>query len=154
MRRLNSVMASSRPLAYASEMGESVRPLVPPFFVRFLYGVSWGYVILDTAVKTYSVKDQGREIMSYYAMDTSIWHTFASMALPAFTIHSIVKYSGKLLKNFVNPLSRFGRFGPTIIGMSSIPFIIHPLDHFTDWAMDNSLRKLYSDKLPKVPGHH
>jgi fission process protein 1 len=147
-------MAHSRPLAYASEMGESVRPLVPVALVRLLYGVSWGYVILDTSLKTYSVKDQPTNIMTTYAMDTAIWHTFASMALPAFTIHSIVKYSGKILQKFVNPASKIGRFGPTFFGMASIPFIIHPLDHFTDWAMDNSLRKIYGHKMPHVHKHH
>ena len=154
MRRLSIVMAKTRSMAYASELGESTRPIVSPFFVKFLYGVSWAYVFIDTGVKTYSVKDQGREKMAYYALDTSIWHSLASMALPAFTIHTIVHYSSSLLKKFVKPTSRIGRFGPTAIGLASIPFIIHPLDHMTDWAMDRTLRLAYKDKLPIVHNEH
>ena len=150
MKRLSDLLANSRALAYTSEMGESIRPLVTTNFVRFLYGVSWGYVIIDTAVKTYNVKDQGREKMSYCCLDTSIWHTFASMALPAFTIHSIVKYSGKILKSFVKTPNNFTKFLPTFLGIGSIPFIIHPLDHLTDWVMDRTIRITYAHKLPKI----
>ena len=154
MRTMNNVMIGSRPLAYASELGESVRPLVPKFLVKSLYGISWAYVILDTIAKTYSVRDQGREKMAVYAMDLAIWHSLASMALPAFTIHSIVKYSGKVIKKCSDPASKFGKFGPTIIGLCSIPFIIHPLDHVTDFSMNNTLRKFYSHKMPVIPKSH
>lgn len=154
MRRLSTVMKQTRSMAYASELGESTRPVVNPMFVRFLYGISWGYVILDTTVKVYSVKDQGSEKMKFCALDTAIWHTFASMALPAFTIHAIVKYADKFIKKKVTPTSYLGRFGATVIGLASIPFIIHPLDHLTDFVMDNTLRKVYADKLPHLPKEH
>ena len=154
MRRLNTVMIYSRPMAYASELGESIRPLVSGNVVKGLYLVSWLYVIIDTFAKSIIVRDQGRKKMLYYAMDTAIWHTFASMALPAFTIHSLVKYSGKISKYCLNPASKLGRYGPTALGALSIPFIIHPLDHFTDWAMDRSLRTLYAHNLPHVEKHH
>ena len=148
-------MRIGRPLAYASEVGESFRPLVNVYLVRFLYTVSWGYVFLDTLSKTYVVKDQGRSKMLWYSMDTLVWHCFASMLLPAATIHSAVKYSGKLLYKFIDPkASKFARFGPTCFGLAIIPFIIHPLDHFTDFAMDNSLRKTYVDRLPILPKTH
>jgi fission process protein 1 len=144
-------MAQARPMAYASEVGESFRPLVHPMFVRFLYGLSWGYVFLDSAVRTYTVRKYGREAMGYCFLDASIFHTFASMALPAFTIHSIVKYSGKFLKKTL-PNSRVSKFGPVVLGLGSIPFIIHPLDHFTEFVMDRTVRKLYQGKFPNL--HH
>lgn len=154
MQGLNNVMIGSRPLAYASELGESVRPLVPRVLVRSFYGISWAYVILDTVAKTYSIRDQGREKMAFYAMDLAIWHSLASMMLPAFTIHSIVKYSGKVINKISNSASKFGRFGPTFLGLASIPFIIHPLDHATDFGMDFTLRRLYSHKMPVIPKSH
>ena len=36
----------------------------------------------------------------------AVFQSIASMGLPAFTIHSIVKYSGKALKNAANPMIR------------------------------------------------
>jgi fission process protein 1 len=45
----------------------------------------------------------------------AIFQTLASMGLPAFTIHSIVRYSGKALKNAKNVTIR--TYGP--IGVSS-----------------------------------
>ena len=151
MKGLNNLMIAGRPLAYASELGESVRPLVPKLLVKSLYGISWGYIILDTIAKTYSVRDQGREKMSFYATDLFIWHGLASMMLPALTIHSIVKFSGRVIKKFANPISKLGKIVPTIFGLASIPFIIHPLDHATDIGMDLTLRKLYSHKMPVIP---
>lgn len=88
LKRLPALMAYSRPLAYASEVGESFRPLIPPLAVKSLYGLSWAYVIVDTLVKTYEVKDLGREKMMYTFGDTGLWHCIASMALPAFTIRN------------------------------------------------------------------
>ena len=143
-------MNYSRPLAYSSELGESMRPIVHPNIVRFLYGISWGYVILDTGVKTYSVRDHGNEAMMYCCLDTSIFHTFASMALPALTIHSIVKYSGKFLKKIIGDKSKFSKLLPVCLGLSSIPFIIHPLDHGTEWVMDKTTRRFYINKVPHL----
>jgi hypothetical protein len=41
-------------------------------------------------------------------------------------------------------LPRFGKFIPSIIGLLSIPLIIHPIDHATDFVMDNTIRgRLY-----------
>jgi len=37
-----------------------------------------------------------------------------------------------------NPVLR--RFGPTILGLGSIPLIIHPVDNFVHWALDNTIR--------------
>ena len=47
----------------------------------------------------------------------AVFQTLASMALPAFTIHSIVRYSGQALKNVKNV--RLRTYGP--IGVSGLP---------------------------------
>jgi fission process protein 1 len=152
MRSLSGMTRASRPLAYASEVGESFRPIFPQWLVRALYGVSWGYVFLDTGVKTYEAKDHGKEAMMYTAGDLMAWHTIASMALPAFSIHTLVKYSGLLIKKTTlsGPLRKYA---PTVIGLGAIPFIIHPLDHLTDFLFDNSIRKLYKHKLVPMENH-
>ena len=92
--------------------------------------------------------------MSLTFFDTFTWHIFASMLLPAFTIHAIVNNSKKLFtKMNLKNTSTIKKYGPSAIGLSSIPLIIHPLDHLTDYAMDNSLRKIYGEKLPKKIQH-
>lgn len=137
-----------RPMAYASEVGESFRPLFPLWTVRTLYGVSWAYVILDTAVKTYEAKDLGKESMMYTAVDMSIFHSVASMALPAFTIHTIVHQSSKIIQK-TRAVEKLKRFGPVGLGLASIPFIIQPIDHGVEWIMDNTIRKYYGNKIKK-----
>ncbi len=135
-----------RPMAYASEVGESGRPLLNKNIIRFAYGLSWTYVFADTGFKTYEVKHLGPNAMKWKAFDTGIWHTFASMLLPAATIHTIVKYSSIGLNHVIKnntQFVRFGRFAPSIIGLISIPFIIHPIDHAVDMAMDYGLRPYY-----------
>jgi len=141
----------ARPMAYASEVGESFRPIVSRNVVRFLYGISWAYVIVDTGVSTYEVKRFGQEAMQYTCLDKAIWHTFASMLLPAFTIHTIVHQSGNLFKKIFGKTSKLGVWLPVALGLCSIPFIIHPLDHLTDYVMDNTLREyVYKGKIPSV----
>ena len=90
--------------------------------------------------------------MLYTCGDTALWHSIASMGLPAFTIHSIVKYSTLALKNTqLDPKIKVAI--PVVLGLGSIPFIIHPLDHITDYLMDNTIRKLYHDKLVRNDHH-
>ena len=102
---------------------------------------------MDTGIKTYSIRHHGKEPMSYCCLDTCIFHTLASMALPAFTIHSIVKYSGKFLKKSWGE-TKLSNGIPVILGLGSIPFIIHPLDHFTEFVMNKTIRKIYGHKIP------
>jgi len=144
-----------RPLAYASEFGESMRPIAPKWFVNGMYGLSIGYVVADTAIKTYEIRDQGSQKMLIKAGDLSLWHTFASMILPAVSIHTIVKTSGHGLNNLSKmgyKFPRWGKFLPTAFGLASIPFIIHPLDHLTDYVMNQTIRKFYTIPQPiKIP---
>jgi fission process protein 1 len=131
-------ISSQRPLAYASEVGEASRPLVNKWVVRSAYGLSFAYVFADIGIKTYEVKNKGKDAMKWKALDLGIWHTFASMFVPAVTIHTIVKVSSNNLKKFPSVLTRlprFGKFIPSIIGLLSIPLIIHPIDHATDFVI-------------------
>lgn len=146
-------MQKLRPLAYASEVGESFRPLTSSYVVKFLYGVSWGYIFIDTGLSAHKVSNESPTIISLTVFDTFTWHILASMVLPAITIHAIVDNSKKLMLKGNIKRKSFLKYGPTFLGLCSIPFIIHPLDHFTDFFMDNTLRKIYNDKLPKKLAH-
>ena len=53
----------------------------------------------------------------------AIFQSIASMALPAFTVHSVVRYSGRALKGFKN--ARIRTWGPVGVCFS-ISMIVHP----------------------------
>jgi len=142
-RTLPKLVAEQRFLAYTSEVGESFRPLVPKYLVNATYGISICYVGADVWIHAHNMHKNNKpknEIIVQTA-DRLIWHSFASMILPAVTIHSIVKYSKKL--NWFSGMPMVKCWFPTVFALSCIPFIIHPLDHVTDIAMDHTIRKLY-----------
>eukprot|EP01083_Nonionella_stella_P216714 778687_1 len=146
---MNTFRVYARPMAYASEFGESVRPFVKRQVVNSLYGVSFLYVFADVSLACYSIRDKGREMRLYTALDQTIWHSMASIAMPALTIHQIVHYSKKYVAPRTTRLfPKYGRFSPIFFGLGAIPFIIHPLDHLADFIMNQTLRKYcYGDKI-------
>ncbi|TNM92004.1 hypothetical protein fugu_019016 [Takifugu bimaculatus] len=57
-------------------------------------------------------------------VDTFVWQALASVIIPGFTIN---------------------RWMTTAIGLSTIPFIITPIDRSVDFLLDASLRKVYQE---------
>lgn len=148
VRALPRILASQRYLAYTSEVGESFRPLVPFKLVQASYVASLAYVGADIVHNYHEDKANGLSgrALNVKIADRFVWHSFASMILPALSIHTIVDYSSRGIKKFdlFRELPKCRQWGPTALALFSIPLIIHPLDHFTDFAMDNTLRKFYS----------
>lgn len=66
----------------------------------------------------------------------AVFQSIASMGLPAFTIHSIVRYSGQAFKNVKNP--RLRTWGPIGLGLAAVPvlpFVFdEPIEHATEWV--------------------
>lgn len=146
LRKLPALTQKIQATAYASEVGESFRPVVNRRMVQTLYGLSIGYVIVDICGRTYCVHDQGVNKMFYFAIDTTIWHLSASLILPAVVVHSIVKYSGKLTKKLFTNKKALAWI-PAVVALGSVPFIIKPIDMVTDFTLDNTLRKIYHNKM-------
>lgn len=74
-----------------------------------------------------------------------IWQMLASVAIPGFTINRICWASKKVLKmSSLAKGSPLVKFTPTLIGLASIPFIIHPIDRGVDLLMDETYRKYVS----------
>lgn len=69
-----------------------------------------------------------------------IFQSLASMGLPAFTIHSVVRYSGRAMKNVKN--ARLRTWGPIGLGLSVVPFLPsifdHPVEQAVEWAFHRS----------------
>lgn len=66
----------------------------------------------------------------------AVFQSIASMGLPAFTIHSIVKYTGIALKNNKNKTLRmYGPIGLGLAAVPALPFLFDkPVEHATEWV--------------------
>ncbi|KAK7518358.1 mitochondrial 18 KDa protein-domain-containing protein [Phyllosticta citriasiana] len=66
----------------------------------------------------------------------AIFQGLASMGLPAFTIHSVVKYSGRAMKGVKNVKLR--TWGPIGLGLAVVPFLPYifdePVENAVEWA--------------------
>jgi mitochondrial fission process protein 1 len=66
----------------------------------------------------------------------AVFQSIASMGLPAFTIHSIVRYSGRAFKDFKNP--RIRTWGPIGLGLAAVPFLPFlfdkPVEEAVEWT--------------------
>lgn len=106
------------------------------------YAVAVGYVFADTydkSMKEYTKSDSIRRA-ALVGGDVVIWQLLASVMIPGFTINRICWAVGKGVKaaKFKHKL---GLWIPTIVGLASIPFIIHPIDSAVDKLMDETYRK-------------
>lgn len=65
----------------------------------------------------------------------AIFQSLASMGLPAFTIHSVVRYSGRALKDAKNKTIR--TYGPIGLGLAVVPFLPtlfdKPVENAVEW---------------------
>jgi mitochondrial fission process protein 1 len=153
---------SLRYLGYANEIGESFRYQYPKFVVPS-YVVAFGYCLTDAICTGYNsynhttysdncTTDNNRIQRSMIGtFDTLLWQSLASVVIPGYCIHMIVKVTKytltrTLLKQIQIPMI-LSTWLPTITGLISIPLIIHPIDHSVDYVLDNSVRTLYQQYL-------
>lgn len=113
--------------------------------VTAAYGVSWAYLIGDVTFTTYKAKEQGPTAweaanfseptrLSMVAIKRSVFQGLASMALPAFTIHTAVAKTAQAVKNSTNV--RVKRWAPTAVGIGIVPFLPYLFDHPVEYATD------------------
>ncbi|CAL8087162.1 unnamed protein product [Orchesella dallaii] len=126
-------------LGYSNEIGEAFRAQVPVSFVRLTYGMAFIYVLADTRHKTLKVKSPDIKKKMIAATDTLTWQTLASVAIPGFTINRVCFMSLALLARTKLSLP-VRKWTTTAIGLGCIPFIVHPIDKFVDYFMDNTFR--------------
>lgn len=80
-------------------------------------------------------------------LQRGIFQTLASMALPAFTIHSVVRYSGRALKDVRNV--RVRTWGPVGLGLSIVPF----LPRLFDKPVENAVELVFHTGFEMFGGH-
>lgn len=122
-----------RLLGYTNEVGESFRYVLPRLVVPS-YVVAFGYVLADTqdkARKQY-IADNGQltRKLAVSTIDCLLWQTLASVMVPGYVIHQVVKATSWAIKGrFVGGQAQFI---PVIVGLSAIPFIVKPIDYTVD----------------------
>ena len=127
-----------RYLAYTSDFGEAFRPVVHPIVVKSAYGISWAYVFGDVAFEGYQMSNHhGVSGTDLYAVTAKrmVFQSIASMALPAFTIHTVVHQ----MKHLTKKIGRFQKWGPSACGLAVVPFLPlydHPVEHVIDTAFN------------------
>ncbi|KAK9876067.1 hypothetical protein WA026_011176 [Henosepilachna vigintioctopunctata] len=137
-----------RYLGYANEIGESFRAIIGKRWVNISYGIATLYVIADAVDKTYKshkiYKHHPKyfQKVAYAGADTLTWQMLASVVIPGFTINRICALSTFLLRKSNMVSSTASRMIVPGIALASIPFIVKPIDHFTDYLLNNSLRKI------------
>ncbi|KAI0022122.1 mitochondrial 18 KDa protein-domain-containing protein [Xylariomycetidae sp. FL0641] len=76
-----------------------------------------------------------------------IFQSLASMGLPAFTIHSVVRYSGRAMKDMKNKTLR--TWGPIGLGLAIVPFLPkmfdEPVENAVEWMFHKGFA-LYGGK--------
>lgn len=172
--RLRTIMLSAhRYVAYTSDIGESFRPVAHPNLVRAAYGVSWAYLIGDVSYEGYKARIRNQRILNpqtdedkalalahphrtVAAIDDyrtvmaqrAIFQGVASMGLPAFTIHSIVRYSGRAMKNVKNVKLR--TWGPIGLGLAAVPALPYmfdkPVEEATEWVFHRAFEAVGGPK--------
>lgn len=133
--------------------------------IRGAYTLSWAYMLGDAAHeghiarrcnravfperRQYAVRDSddtdtrvagisgtpALEDHRTVAMQRLIFHSLASMALPAFTLHHVVKYTNIMMKSVRSKALRAG--GPLGISLSVLPFFPYifdkPVEDAVEW---------------------
>jgi fission process protein 1 len=72
----------------------------------------------------------------------AIFQSIASMGLPAFTIHSIVRYSGRALKDVKNVKIRtWGPIGLGLAAVPALPFLFDkPVEEAVEWTFHTGFK--------------
>ncbi|GBE79393.1 hypothetical protein SCP_0205910 [Sparassis crispa] len=148
-RLRTAVRAGHRYIAYTSDVGEAFRPVVPPVVVSAAYGISWLYLAGDVSYESYKAHRKGPSPLEaahfseptrigMVAVKRAVFQSIASMALPAFTIHTAVKQAKKMFVNTRSP--RVKAWGPTATGLAIVPILPYlfdkPVEHATDYAFE------------------
>ncbi|VDP26728.1 unnamed protein product [Heligmosomoides polygyrus] len=135
--------------------------MLPVAAVRATYVVALGYACadaLDKSHKAYNLykhdPQKRRSKVAIAAGDTFLWQALASVAIPGFTINRVCHFSAAILSRQVSfSFSLVSRWPPpvrkwvvTAIGLSTIPFIIHPIDAAVEVGMNKTIRQMYSEQ--------
>jgi len=128
--------------AYTSDIGESFRPLAHPRIVTASYGISWAYVIGDVGYegyKNYKTGTTDKNALAQLMVKRTVFQSVASMALPAFMIHTQVR----IFKKVFQKIGKFQRWGPTTAGLCLVPLLPFVIDHPVEHALNHIFDRVW-----------
>ena len=112
-----------RLVAFTSEVGESLRPLIQPWKVDLAYVVSWLYCIVDVVLSGIEASAAGWRTgaIARNVVHMVIFHSIATMLIPAVLIHEAVHYSAVLIRACGASGMPYAKWWPTALGLALIP---------------------------------
>jgi fission process protein 1 len=136
---------ASRYLAFTSDLGEALRPVIAARLVTGTYMISVGYCMADVGYEAYKLKERGyvhettKEpvSMAQCVVERATFQAVASIGIPFVLIHSAVSVSHKFFKK----IGRFNRWGPSITGLAIIPLLPMYFDEPIEHALEHGFSK-------------
>ena len=136
--------ARIRYLAFTSDFGEALRPIVHKRIVNATYAIAFGYCFADVGYEAYKLHKRNYVTeknvpmsLSQCIVERAAFQTLASVVIPFAVIHTTVDIAKKAFKK----IGRFQRFGPSIVGLAVIPLLPMYLDHPVERAIEWSFEK-------------
>jgi len=96
--------------------------------------VSTAYVLGDAYDKYRGQSDSA--LAAVEGTKALVWQSLASVLLPGFAINRVVALASSLAAK-TKTTGLLGRFGPTGLGLASIPLIIKPIDCAVDAGVES-----------------
>ena len=133
---------AARYVAYSSDVGESMRPVLRPWMVNATYGVAIGYVLYDAGTDVKRKADAGHSTEVLLATGTYklVFHGLVSLAMPAVIIHSAVHQAHDLFaREAFSKMPRVVKWGPSAVGLGLIPLmplLDPPAEHVLEAVFD------------------
>ena len=133
---------AARYVAYSSDVGESMRPVLRPWMVNATYGVAIGYVLYDAGSDVKRKMDAGHSTEVLLATGTYklVFHGLVSLAMPAVIIHSAVHQAHDLFaREAFSTYPRVVKWGPSAVGLGLIPLmplLDPPAEHVLEAVFD------------------
>jgi fission process protein 1 len=151
--------ASSRYLAFSSDVGEAFRPVVAPSVVRFSYLLTWGYVFSDigySSLNAYKLHPENSAFLKDRAARATTFQLLGSVALPFLIIHTSVKQSSKIFDKMFANVRMVRAWGPSAVGLAIIPLLPRFVDHPIEEAVDVAFKRFNPFNLDRklLDMHH
>jgi mitochondrial fission process protein 1 len=134
-----------RYLAFTSDFGEALRPVVRGAVVNLSYAISLGYCVADVGMEAYDLHHRGYKTkdlqhpmtMTQCIVERSVFQGLASIAVPFAIIHTTVSLGRQLFTK----IGRFQKFGPSVLGLSVIPLLPIYFDHPIEQAIESAFEQ-------------